>query len=61
MAVELSSILHGGFSHPLSRKWQAERHLTKVGDCQLENSLVTLTSMGRGGGGYVWGIQLLIC
>lgn len=29
MAVELSSILHGGFSHPLSRKWQAERQLTK--------------------------------
>ncbi|KAI5808958.1 hypothetical protein DFH27DRAFT_478245 [Peziza echinospora] len=29
MAVDLTSILHGGFAHPLSRKWQSERTLTK--------------------------------
>jgi porphobilinogen synthase len=26
----ISSQLHGGYSHPLSRAWQAERQLTKV-------------------------------
>lgn len=28
----ISSQLHGGYSHPLARSWQAERQLTKVGD-----------------------------
>ncbi|KAF8459036.1 hypothetical protein BGX38DRAFT_1125498 [Terfezia claveryi] len=49
MAVELSSILHGGFAHPLSRKWQAERQLTKemlmyplfITDCPDEETLVS--------------------
>lgn len=27
---EISSQLHGGYSHPLARSWQAERQLTKV-------------------------------
>jgi len=27
--TEISSILQGGYHHPLSRKWQAERQLTK--------------------------------
>jgi len=27
---EISSQLHGGYSHPLARAWQAERQLTKV-------------------------------
>jgi hypothetical protein len=27
---EISSILQGGYHHPLSRQWQAERQLTKV-------------------------------
>lgn len=27
---DISSQLHGGYSHPLSRSWQAERQLTKV-------------------------------
>ncbi|KAF3936463.1 hypothetical protein ABW19_dt0207225 [Dactylella cylindrospora] len=27
--TDISSILHGGYHHPLSRTWQAERHLTK--------------------------------
>ena len=27
---EISSQLHGGYSHPLARQWQAERQLTKV-------------------------------
>src|SRR4051794_17397645 len=26
---DISSILHGGYHHPLSRLWQAERQLTK--------------------------------
>lgn len=28
---DISSQLHAGYSHPLSRAWQAERQLTKVG------------------------------
>lgn len=28
---DISSQLHAGYSHPLSRTWQAERQLTKVG------------------------------
>ena len=27
---DISSQLHGGYSHPLARSWQAERQLTKV-------------------------------
>jgi len=27
---DISSQLHGGYSHPLARAWQAERQLTKV-------------------------------
>jgi porphobilinogen synthase len=27
---DIKSQLHGGYSHPLSRAWQAERQLTKV-------------------------------
>jgi porphobilinogen synthase len=27
---EVSSQLHSGYSHPLTRAWQAERQLTKV-------------------------------
>lgn len=29
---DIKSQLHGGYSHPLSRAWQAERQLTKVGE-----------------------------
>lgn len=32
IAGDISSQLHGGYSHPLSRSWQAERQLTKVGN-----------------------------
>ena len=28
---DISSQLHGGYSHTLARAWQAERQLTKVG------------------------------
>jgi len=27
---DISSQLHGGYSHPLARAWQADRQLTKV-------------------------------
>ncbi|KLU93104.1 delta-aminolevulinic acid dehydratase, partial [Magnaporthiopsis poae ATCC 64411] len=29
IAGDISSQLHGGYSHPLARSWQAERQLTK--------------------------------
>ena len=29
---DISSQLHGGYGHPLTRSWQAERQLTKVRD-----------------------------
>lgn len=29
MSLEISSILQGGYHHPLTRQWQAQRHLTK--------------------------------
>lgn len=29
MTLEISSILQGGYQHPLSRQWQATRHLSK--------------------------------
>ncbi|KAI9785788.1 MAG: Aminolevulinate dehydratase [Geoglossum umbratile] len=32
VAGDISSQLHGGYSHPLARSWQAERQLTKVRD-----------------------------
>lgn len=32
--TDISSILQGGYHHPLSRKWQAERQLTKVNNPQ---------------------------
>lgn len=31
---DISSQLHGGYSHPLARSWQAERQLTKVSNNQ---------------------------
>ena len=33
---DISSQLHGGYSHPLARAWQAERQLTKVGRLQTQ-------------------------
>lgn len=30
IAGDIASQLHSGYSHPLSRAWQAERQLTKV-------------------------------
>lgn len=30
IAGEIKSQLHGGYSHPLARAWQADRQLTKV-------------------------------
>jgi len=30
IAGDIKSQLHGGYSHPLARSWQAERQLTKV-------------------------------
>jgi porphobilinogen synthase len=30
IAGDIKSQLHGGYSHPLSRAWQAEKQLTKV-------------------------------
>jgi porphobilinogen synthase len=30
IAGDIASQLHAGYSHPLSRAWQAERQLTKV-------------------------------
>lgn len=30
LPTSISSILAGGYSHPLSREWQNERQLTKV-------------------------------
>lgn len=38
----LTSILHGGYHHPLSRKWQASRQLTKA--CPLPLTLHPLLS-----------------
>lgn len=32
---DISSQLHAGYSHPLSRSWQAERQLTKVSTVYL--------------------------
>lgn len=32
IAGDISSQLHAGYSHPLSRAWQADKQLTKVGD-----------------------------
>ena len=30
LSGDISSQLHGGYGHPLTRAWQAERQLTKV-------------------------------
>jgi hypothetical protein len=38
---DIKSQLHGGYSHPLARSWQAERQLTKV------RLLLTLSSLSR--------------
>jgi porphobilinogen synthase len=35
---DISSQLHGGYSHPLARSWQAERQLTKVGSPWLSGA-----------------------
>lgn len=40
---DISSQLHGGYSHPLTRSWQAERQLTKVRLCHSPASLPYLT------------------
>jgi porphobilinogen synthase len=37
------SQLHGGYSHPLARAWQAERQLTKVSIAQY----IPLRACGR--------------
>lgn len=39
---DIKSQLHGGYSHPLSRAWQAEKQLTKV--CVI-TGLYTLDSV----------------
>lgn len=36
---DISSQLHGGYSHPLARSWQAERQLTKVS--QIEKTVLS--------------------
>jgi porphobilinogen synthase len=38
---DIKSQLHGGYSHPLARSWQAERQLTKV------RLLLTFSSLSR--------------
>lgn len=40
---DISSQLHAGYSHPLSRSWQAERQLTKVGLPRLDPGGLPLT------------------
>jgi len=42
IAGDISSQLHGGYSHPLARLWQAERQLTKVLGCNQENVLAKI-------------------
>jgi hypothetical protein len=44
IAGDISSQLHGGYSHPLSRAWQAERQLTKASsDCVMAHHARLLT------------------
>lgn len=40
---DISSQLHGGYSHPLARSWQAERQLTKVSFSHLTCIILTLS------------------
>jgi porphobilinogen synthase len=40
---DIKSQLHGGYSHPLARAWQAERQLTKVSIAQY----IPLRACGR--------------
>jgi porphobilinogen synthase len=40
---DISSQLHGGYSHPLARSWQAERQLTKVCTRTIPSKLNLLT------------------
>ncbi len=37
---DIASQLHGGYSHPLARSWQAERQLTKVPPSCLESTTI---------------------
>lgn len=39
---DISSQLHAGYSHPLSRSWQAERQLTKVSGDSPQPMMVAL-------------------
>jgi porphobilinogen synthase len=43
IAGDIKSQLHGGYSHPLSRAWQAERQLTKVRRCEAPTPRRTAT------------------
>ncbi|KAG8622812.1 hypothetical protein KVT40_009323 [Elsinoe batatas] len=60
---DISSQLHGGYSHPLARSWQAERQLTKsmliyplfITDDPDEQSLIPSLP-----GQYRWGVNKLI-
>jgi hypothetical protein len=40
---DISSQLHGGYSHPLARSWQAERQLTKVSYSQWKRPAIADT------------------
>lgn len=47
---DISSQLHAGYSHPLSRSWQAERQLTKVSPQAPSTSIIfnlIKTSLGN--------------
>jgi porphobilinogen synthase len=37
---DISSQLHAGYSHPLTRSWQAERQLTKVRGVRVVGQLI---------------------
>lgn len=41
---DISSQLHGGYSHPLARSWQAERQLTKASNQSLVPGAMTNSS-----------------
>lgn len=36
LPTSISSLLAGGYSHPLTREWQNSRQLTKVCTCSYE-------------------------
>jgi hypothetical protein len=43
---DIASQLHGGYSHPLARTWQAERQLTKVGiDAGIDKEYMLIVSI----------------